>query len=155
MTRTPATLPHYTVFYDANCRLCARSRRTLERLRPRAELTFIDVRDDNAMLRYPMVDRAASLGQMFVLNPAGTLAGGYDGFVSLAPSVPFLRHFRCVLKWAPVRFIGHRIYRFVAHNRYRLWGAVSCESGACALVEPRFEKPRSHPIKDRGFANRG
>ena len=143
VNRGSTTLPGYTVFYDANCHLCARSRRTLERLRPRAELMFVDVRNPEAMRQYPMVDHAASLGQMFVLDPAGGLTGGYDGFVSLAPTIPFVRRFRHILRWKVVRFFGRRIYRFVAHNRYRLWGAVSCGSGACAIVQPRIEKPRS------------
>ena len=128
-----ATVPGYTVFYDANCRLCAASRRRLERLRPRARVTFVDVRDDAAMRDFPMVDRAAGLRQMFVLDPAGQLAGGYDAFLSLAPTVPLLRPLRHVLRLAPLRAVGWRVYRWVARNRYRLGGAVSCEDGACRV----------------------
>ena len=128
-----AAVPGYTVFYDANCRLCAASRRRLERLRPRARLTFVDVRDDAAMRDFPMVDRAAGLRQMFVLDPAGRLAGGYDAFLSLAPTIPLLRPLRHVLRLPPVRAVGSRVYRWVARNRYRLGGAVSCEDGACRI----------------------
>lgn len=128
---TPA---RYHVFYDAQCRLCARSRRSLERLRPSAELVFVDVRDARAMDGFPMVDRAAGLRQMFVLDPAGRLAGGYDGFLSLVPAIPLLRPLRKVLAWRPLRFLGHRAYRWIARNRYRLGGAVSCESGACRIT---------------------
>ena len=60
MPLAPATRPPYTVFYDANCRLCVRSRRTLERLRLRAELAFVNVQDDAAMRRFPQVDRRAT-----------------------------------------------------------------------------------------------
>lgn len=129
----PDAAPAYTVFYDANCRLCAASRRRLERLRPRARLTFIDVRDDAAMRAFPMVDRAAGLRQMFVLDPAGQLAGGYDAFLSLAPTIPLLRPLRPLLGIPPVRALGHAAYRWVARNRYRLGGAVSCEGGACRV----------------------
>ena len=128
-----SALPRYTVFYDANCRLCARSRRTLERMRPRADLVFVDVRDDRSMGAFPMVDRSAALGQMFVLDPSGRLAGGYDGFVSLAPTVPWLRPLERVLRWRSVRTIGWSVYRWVARNRYRLGGSLSCESGACRV----------------------
>jgi predicted DCC family thiol-disulfide oxidoreductase YuxK len=126
-------LPRYTVFYDANCRLCARSRRTLERLHPRAELTFIDVRDEAAMRRHPQVDRQAALGQMFVMAPSGRLAGGYDAFLSLAPTVPLLRPLRRLLAWGPVRGVGRTVYRWVARHRYRLGGAVDCEGGTCRI----------------------
>lgn len=133
-TTQPLSLPaRYHVFYDARCRLCARSRRSLERLRPSAELVFVDVRDARAMASFPMVDRAAGLGQMFVLDPSGRLAGGYDGFLSLVPTIPLLRPLRRVLAWRPVRYLGHRTYRWIARNRYRLGGALSCESGACRI----------------------
>ena len=130
---TDAAIPAYTVFYDANCRLCAASRRRLERLRPRARLTFVDLRDDAAMRDFPMVDRAAGLRQMFVLDPAGKLTGGYDAFLSLVPTIPLVRPFGPLLRLPPVRMIGRAAYRWVARNRYRLGGAVSCEGGACRI----------------------
>src|SRR5689334_414462 len=80
----------YFVFYDAQCRLCARSRRTIERLKPTADVAFVDVQDPVAMEKFPAVDRAAGLRQMFVLDPAGRLAGGYDGFVALVPALRVL-----------------------------------------------------------------
>jgi predicted DCC family thiol-disulfide oxidoreductase YuxK len=128
---TPAT---YFVFYDANCALCARSRRAVERMRPTSDLVFVDVRDPAAMEPFPMVDRTAGLGQMFVLDPAGNLAGGYDGFLSLVPALRLLRPLRHVLRWRPVRAAGRVVYRWVARNRYRLGGAVSCEHGACRVT---------------------
>jgi predicted DCC family thiol-disulfide oxidoreductase YuxK len=121
----------YTIFYDAHCRICARSRRAIERLRPSSDLLFVNVQDPTAMSAYPMVDRAAGLGQMFVLDPTGALSGGYDAFVSLLPALPALRPLRHVLGLAPVRAVGRRVYRWVARNRYRLGGSVSCEGGAC------------------------
>jgi predicted DCC family thiol-disulfide oxidoreductase YuxK len=129
----PATTfdANYYVFYDAHCRVCARSRRAIERLRPSATLTFVDVQDPVAMRPFPMVDRQAGLRQMFVLDPAGRLAGGYDGFLSLVPALRLLRPLRPVLHFAPVRAAGKRVYQWVAANRYRLGGAVSCEGGAC------------------------
>ena len=123
----------YYVFYDAQCRLCARSRRTIERLKPTAAVTFVDVQDPVAMGPFPMVDRAAGLRQMFVLDPSGRLAGGYDGFVALLPALRLLRPLRGVMKLSPVSAVGRRVYAWVARNRYRLGGRVSCENGACRL----------------------
>lgn len=124
----------YTVFYDAQCQICARSRRAIERLRPSSDLVFVNVQDPSAMSAYPMVDRAAGLGQMFVLDPSGSLSAGYDGFVSLLPTLPPLRLLRHVLRWPPVRALGRRVYRWVARNRYRLGGSPSCEAGACRVT---------------------
>jgi predicted DCC family thiol-disulfide oxidoreductase YuxK len=98
-------------------------------------VNFIDVQDAEAMNRFPMVDRVAGLRQMFVLDPAGSLAGGYDGFVSLVPTLRLLRPFRFALRWRPVRAAGRRVYAWVARNRYRLGGRVSCADGACRIPD--------------------
>jgi len=132
---SPAPPPGYYVFYDAQCRICAGSRRTIERLRPTAGVTFVDVQDPVAMERFPMVDRTAGLRQMFVLDPAGNLAGGYDGFLALVPTLRLLRPLRWVMRWRPVRAAGRRVYAWIARNRYRLGGRVSCENGACRLPQ--------------------
>jgi predicted DCC family thiol-disulfide oxidoreductase YuxK len=134
MVRAAAT---YTVFYDADCRICARSRRAIERLRPSSALLFVNVQDPAAMAPFPMVDRAAALGQMYVLDPSGALSAGYDGFVSLLPALPALRPLRHLLRWPPVRAVGRRVYRWFARNRYRLGGSVSCEGGACRIPRER------------------
>jgi predicted DCC family thiol-disulfide oxidoreductase YuxK len=123
----------YTVFYDADCRICARSRRAIERLRPTSELNFVNVQDPAAMSAFPMVERAAALGQMFVLDPSGNLSAGYDGFVALLPALPTLRPLRHLLRLPRVRVVGRRVYGWVARNRYRLGGSVSCEGGACRI----------------------
>ena len=73
-------------------------------------LTFVDVQDPVAMGPFPMVDRQAGLRQMFVLDPAGRLAGGYDGFLSLVPALRLLRPLRPFLNFAPVRAAGKCLY---------------------------------------------
>src|SRR2546428_1202423 len=102
----PHSPPRYYVFYDAQCQLCVRSRRTVERLRPSDAVVFVDVQDQAAMRRFPMVDRNAGLGQMFVLDPKGNLAGGYDGLLSLLPALRLLRPLRPLLRWRSRRKIG-------------------------------------------------
>jgi predicted DCC family thiol-disulfide oxidoreductase YuxK len=135
MTTAPDPVdPRYYVFYDASCRLCARSRRTIERMKPTADVTFVDVQDEGAMRAFPTVDRQAGLAQMFVMDPAGRLSGGYDAFLSLLPALRLLRPLRPALRFAPVRAIGRRVYRWVARNRYRLGGRVSCQNGACRIT---------------------
>ena len=129
----PHSPPRYYVFYDAQCRLCARSRRTVERLRPTADVVFVDVQDQAAMRRFPIVDRRAGFGQMFVLDPAGTVAGGYDALLSLLPTLRLLRPLRPLLRLRPVRALGRRVYAWVARHRYRLGGRVDCASGACRV----------------------
>ena len=124
----------YFIFYDGHCRICTRSKQSIQRLAPAsADLRFVDINDAAALSRFPMVDSAATVSQIFVLDPAGRLRGGYDGLVSLLPAMPGGRWASKVLGWAPIRRLGDRAYRWVAANRYRLGGSLSCEGGACRL----------------------
>jgi predicted DCC family thiol-disulfide oxidoreductase YuxK len=126
--------PLYVIFYDGLCRFCTNSRRTLERLPVSGELRFIDINDAAALARYPRVDPVGARGQMYVLGPDGSLAGGFDAIVSLLPAVPLLRPLHPLLRPEPVRRVGRRLYRWVARNRYRLGGAMPCVDGACRIA---------------------
>jgi predicted DCC family thiol-disulfide oxidoreductase YuxK len=123
----------YIVFYDGHCRLCRRGRQTIERLRPAADLRFVDVNDARALAAYPALAGADVLGQMYVLDPAGRLSGGYDALVALAPAMPLFAWMSPLLSLRPLRAVGRRLYRWVAANRYRLGGQRPCHAGACAL----------------------
>ena len=124
----------YFIFFDGNCRICTRSKQAIERIAPSsADLRFVDIQQPSTLSRFPMVDPAAAQGQMFVLDPRGDLRGGYDGIVSLLPAMPVLRWLAPVLGLGPVRTLGRRVYAWVARNRYRLGGSVSCASDACRV----------------------
>ncbi|HEY8668116.1 MAG TPA: DCC1-like thiol-disulfide oxidoreductase family protein [Tepidisphaeraceae bacterium] len=136
----------HTIFYDGTCGLCTRSKAMLQRMDGDDVFDFVDLHDEQRMAPFPMVDRQAAKGQMFVLSPGGELAGEYDGLVSAAEGLAGWRSIVPLLRWAPVRALGWRGYRWVARNRYRLGGSVSCEDGACAInsAENRTGKPRPY-----------
>jgi predicted DCC family thiol-disulfide oxidoreductase YuxK len=120
----------YLVFYDARCRICRRGRQTVERLRPTAAVRFVDSNDAREMARHPEVD---ARGQMYVLDPAGRLSGGYDAMVALAPILPAFAWLGGLLGIGPVRALGRWAYRWLAANRYRLGGQAPCHAGACEI----------------------
>jgi predicted DCC family thiol-disulfide oxidoreductase YuxK len=127
------TRPIYTVLFDGSCRICQRSRLMIERMRPRADVRFVDVNARRELARYPQMAGADALGQIHVLDPAGQLTGGYDALVALAPVLPPVAWASRFLGWSPVRRLGHRAYRWIAANRYRLGGQLACHGGACQL----------------------
>jgi predicted DCC family thiol-disulfide oxidoreductase YuxK len=129
--------PTYTIFYDAHCRICQSSRQLLIRLRPSADLRFVDANDVRATAPYPQLAGQNLTGQMHVIDPGGNLTGGYDAFAALAPALPALRPFARLLQSTGVRAVGRRVYRWVARNRYRLGGAAPCTGGACRVTSPR------------------
>jgi predicted DCC family thiol-disulfide oxidoreductase YuxK len=128
MTREP-----YIVFYDGQCRICRRARRTLERFGPTAPLRFVDVNDGTELARFPEMAGADVRGQMYVREPGGAISGGFDAIVALAPVLPAVAWLSPVLRLRPVRAVGRRAYRWVADNRYRLGGQAPCHGGACAF----------------------
>jgi predicted DCC family thiol-disulfide oxidoreductase YuxK len=127
-----ATAP-YLIFYDGLCRICRRGCQLIERLGPTAPLRFIDVNDPAQMAPYRQMPSVNARGQMYVVDPAGHIAGGYDAMVALTPILPAFAWLTGVLGARPVRAIGRRAYRWLADNRYRLGGETPCHDGACGL----------------------
>jgi predicted DCC family thiol-disulfide oxidoreductase YuxK len=128
------TRPPYIVFYDGQCRICRRGRQTLERLRPRAQVRFIDANDPRAMAPYPDMAGADVAGQMYVRDPAGKISGGYDALVALVPTLSGISWAAGILGSRALRAIGRPAYRWLAANRYRLGGQRAChDDRACSL----------------------
>ena len=127
------TRPSYLIFFDAHCQICQRSRQMIHRLAPNAPVRFIDANNPRELARYPQMNGADTRGQMHVLDPTGHLSGGYDALVALTPILPLVAWSRGLLNRTPIRALGRRIYRWLAANRYRLGGQVSCREGACQL----------------------
>lgn len=123
----------YLIFFDAQCQICQRSRLMIQRLAPHAPLRFIDANNVREVSRYPQMADADTRGQIHVLDASGHLSGGYDALVALTPVLPLLSWARPLLNWAPIRATGGRLYHWIAANRYRLGGQVSCHAGACRL----------------------
>lgn len=131
----------YVIFYDDACDICRRSRQAVERMRPTAAIRFIDSNDVRAVGEFPQMANADRQGQMYVLDPAGRLSGGYDAMVSLAGALPLVAWLTPVLRLGPVRAVGRRVYRWVASNRYRLGGQTPCHAGACAVNPSGGSRP--------------
>lgn len=103
-----------TVYYDSECAFCQWARHLLQRLDHEHRLTFIDFRED-AEASY---SQEVMTGAMHVLDPDGKWSAGYDAFVRISRALPGLRPISAVLMWCPVRWLGTRLYRLVARNRY-------------------------------------
>jgi predicted DCC family thiol-disulfide oxidoreductase YuxK len=123
----------YHIFYDGQCPLCQRTRQLLLRLPAGAPLVFVDTHEARAMASFPAMADKDIAGQVWVRNPAGKLAGGYDGLLLLAPAFSFGRLLQPLLRGALARRLGRRVYGWVSRHRYQLFGATSCAHGACLL----------------------
>ncbi len=126
-------VPVYVIFFDGQCPVCIRSRQAVQRLKADADLRFVDINDPDNLRRFPMVDAQEAHQQLFVLDPHGYLAGGYDGVVSLTRAIPGLRFLEPLLRWSPLRRLGWRIYRWVARNRYSLSRSLPQSHPGCKV----------------------
>lgn len=121
----------YTVFFDGMCPVCKKAKRNLERLDWLGRLQYEDIHNRPAAeAALPAVTYADMLRQMYVKRPDGSYFGGFEAFRALAavlplcwPLVPFL--------WLPgAKFIGTRMYKFIARNRFKF---AKCDDEACSL----------------------
>ena len=109
-----------TVFYDGMCPVCKKSKRTLERLDWLGRLKYADIHDRQfAETELPDVTYADMLKQMYVKRPDGSYFGGYYAFRAMAPMLPLCWALVPFL-WLPgAAFVGTRVYRFIAKNRFK------------------------------------
>jgi predicted DCC family thiol-disulfide oxidoreductase YuxK len=102
------------VYFDSECGFCQWSRRLFQRWDGEHRLTFIDFCECAAVSNAP----SEMAGAMHVLDPQGNWFAGYDAFLRISKALPKLRWLSPVLAFRPVRWMGSRIYKLIARNRY-------------------------------------
>ena len=85
----------------------------------------------------PGVSYARALSEMIVIAPNGRTAGGFDAFRLIARVLPALWPVLPLLYVPGAAWIGRRVYKWVAKNRYRL---VKCD-GVCSLHLMALSRP--------------
>ncbi len=126
-----------TAIYDGQCVLCRQSKRIITALDWLKRVEFLDLHNWNTIeARYPALDYEAEMGQMHVVTPDGHLMGGFEGIRRLLRDLPLGFPFWLLLHLPGMNWLGERIYRLVARNRYRInrfFGAPVCEDGTCRV----------------------
>lgn len=87
---------------------------------------------------------AAQLARrMHVQTPDGGWYSGYWGWIAVLEAIPQFQSLARVLRWAPFRWMGPKVYDFVARNRYRIpqWLLKIC--GAPRLCDEKCAVPSS------------
>ncbi|MDT7972037.1 MAG: DUF393 domain-containing protein [Armatimonadota bacterium] len=98
--------------YDDRCHLCLRAMGWLRRLDRHHRLIFLPLSENPD----------GSLDAVQVISPNGQVLAGWDGIVALMRLFPPLRPLAWLGSLPPIRRLGRRLYRFIAANRYRLFG---------------------------------
>jgi predicted DCC family thiol-disulfide oxidoreductase YuxK len=143
MTTHPgARADQSVVLYDDECGFCRRSVAHLRRLDWRHKLHFQSARDgEHLTAGAAPLDQQRLLEEMHVVTPDRTRAhAGFEALRWIAWRLPLTMPLAPLLYVPGVRWLGDKVYRWVARNRF---GLVPCEGGACrlALRRPASRKP--------------
>jgi predicted DCC family thiol-disulfide oxidoreductase YuxK len=126
-----------TVLYDGYCVICKQSKRIIQALDWQNRVEFLDIHRWNEVeARYPALDFETAMGQMHTVMPDGSLIGGFDGMRCILRELPLGLPLWLILHLPGANWLGPKIYRLVARNRYRInkfFGVDICENNACKV----------------------
>ncbi len=126
-----------TAIFDGYCVLCKQTKRMVTALDWFKRVEFLDVHNWNVVeSRYPNLDFETAMGQIHVVAPDGTMLGGFDGMRRLLRDLPLTFPLWLLLHLPGMDWLGNKVYRFVARNRYRInkfFGVDICEDGTCKV----------------------
>jgi predicted DCC family thiol-disulfide oxidoreductase YuxK len=120
------------VLFDGNCRLCQGSVRILKRLDWLKKLHSQDCRDTENLPRCDVsLDPKRLLEQMHLITPDRTRSyTGFAAFRWMAWRLPPTWIIAPLLYLPGARWLGNKIYLWVARNRYNL---MPCKDGVCTV----------------------
>ena len=124
-------------YYDADCRFCAGLARWLSRVDVLHWVIWTPYQSLDAPppgLSWDDLERSAYL----VGGPEGRRYEGFYAFRLLTVRLPLLAPLAPIFWFPGMRLIGVTVYRWVARNRYRIFGCSVPASGRC---RNRGERP--------------
>ena len=126
-----------TVIYDGYCVICQRSRRIVKALDWLHRVEFLNIHDwSEVSQRYPNLDFEQAMGQVHTMSSTGQMLGGFNGLRRILRELPLGIPLWLLLYIPGVSWLGQKVYRWIAQNRYRInkvVGAPVCENGACKV----------------------
>ncbi|MBI3803648.1 MAG: DUF393 domain-containing protein [Nitrospirae bacterium] len=114
-----------TLIYDAECRLCVSSKEWVERWDRRHQIRFLPFQNLEAKEQVPDLAGMACMDAMRFVDAEGKVTAGVDAFRKMLPLLPFGPLFSLLFYLPGVPWLAGKIYRHVAANRYRWFGAKS------------------------------
>lgn len=130
-----------TALFDGYCVICQSTRRTIKALDWFNRVEFLDLHDAETVLaRYPDLDYDELMGEIHVVDEAGSLYAGYYGTRRMLKEVPLGFPLWLILQIPGMDWLGTRVYRFIARNRYRInkffgHAIPDCIDGVCKIPQ--------------------
>ena len=128
-----------TVYDDGNCPFCQGAQGWVERRDREHRLEFRDFNRPEVVAETPF-SPAELTRRMHVRSPDGEWHVGFFGWIAVLSALPRWRLLARLMRRPPLRWLGPRVYQFIADRRYRIprfllrWmGAPPPCDAACAL----------------------
>ncbi len=127
------SLNHGVLVYDGRCGFCLASVRRLQVLDLFGYIQLVDYHTyQDVRQLHPSLDVATCHSQMHVVEP-GRLSGGFQAFQRLTLKLPLLWLLAPIFYLPGMRWIGGKVYRWVAQNRYLFHRSNVCADNHCAI----------------------
>ena len=118
----------YVVLYDDQCDACRSGTRWVRWLDRREQVRFVGLEEGLRLGLHPSLRAEECRRLMHVITPDGRVWVGWEAVTKLARLFPVTWMIGVVGWWRPVRWLGHKIYRWVANHRYEI-SRVACRLG--------------------------
>ncbi len=116
------------LIYDGQCRLCVNAKQGLERL-GRGDtgpaVRFIPYQSEEAACYLGMEYQPGRPDVAYLIERDGVVRHGLDAFLPLLHGFPGGRVLAKLANFRAIRPLAQLLYRIVARNRYRWFGAIS------------------------------
>lgn len=129
------SIKQYVVLYDDKCDACQVGTHWVRRLDRRGLVRFVGLEEGLRGGVHPSLQVEECRRLMHVVTPDGRLWVGWEAVTGLARLFPVTWMVGVVGWWRPVRWVGHRIYRWVADHRYVISHAT-CRLGGVKPTGP-------------------
>ncbi len=128
-TEESETSSERVLIYDDECRMCVTAKEGIERIeRERVGeqvVRWVPYRSDEAALHLGRGYQPGRPDVAYLVEADGTIKPGLDAFLALVPGLRGGRVLSMLMKLPFLRPIGYVVYRILARNRYRWFGAVT------------------------------
>lgn len=117
--------PQRILIYDGECRLCVTAKETLERQADGGEVRFVPYQSEEAARCLRSDYKPGRPDAAFLVEDDGTVKKGLDAFVPLLPGLHGGWVLLALWRVPWLRPLAYALYRVIAKNRYRWFGAVT------------------------------
>lgn len=126
-----ALSPHFKVIYDGHCGFCRRSVEQLKVMDLFDKCTYIDFHSVSLVQVHPDLTKEMAASQMYVVTPDQKIYGGFFAFRQLAWLMPMMFPLLPFMYLPGAQWLGSRIYRLIAQNRYLFHFNQTCQDNRC------------------------